>query len=389
MNFPLFAVFCSYSIFSVAYSFSTIFFNIYIWKHHDNLITLGWFQLCSFLFTFVGFLIGAHLIHRAGSRMNFLGSAVVALILYSSLIWMSFQSLAAIGIAGLLNGLYVGLFFAGLNFYSLWFAEQKQVPRIFGLQYMVSGSGQLLTPPLAGWLIYWKGYDLAFLAAVSIVTVQAVFSLATPRVKIPYPFQRRRFFVPVDKNMSWVGFSAASFGFFFAFVNMSLSIFVYLFVQNEWDVGEWNTLFALLSILTYFFLGKSMLKSHHEMIATLGIIFTTVVTVTLLVPAPFIFIIFNAVISVSLPMFWIPSFTRQFDIIHRQVQRSSANPLTTMMELLVYREFTLCLGRLAFFILLMITYTWLNHHALQVIIMVLSFMPAAVYVLSRQAKYDI
>jgi MFS family permease len=387
MRFPLVAMFGTFVIFSMANSFSNLFLSIYIWKHHANLITVGWFQLCSFLFIFLGVLFGAFMIRWVGSRITFLASSLTALGLYSFLIFGSIDSLASISFAGMVNGLYIGLFYAGLNFYSLWFSEQEQISKVISLQYLINGIVQLITPPLAGWIIHIKGYDAAFLVAVIILFVQALCSTATPQVRIRSSFRRRQFFIPENRKIGYVGLSSASFGFFYAFVHMSVSIFIYMFVQNEWTLGEWNMLFALCSVITYFILGKSLLQPYQEILGTLGVLVSTVMTLTLFVPYPTSFIVFSAVISVSLPMMWIPSFTHQFQTIRQQVQRSSANPLTKMMQLLVFREFSLCLGRIAFLTLLILNFTFVHHHALSILIMFLCFMPTSLFLFSKKAKY--
>lgn len=386
MKFPLVAMFGTFVIFSMANSFSNLFLSIYIWKHHANLITVGWFQLCSFLFIFLGVLFGAFLIRWVGSRINFLTSSLTALSLYIFLILGSIDSLLTISLAGMVNGLYIGLFYAGLNFYSLWFSEQDNVSKVISLQYFINGIVQLVTPPLAGWIIYSKGYDAAFLVAVSILFIQTLCSTVTPQVRIRRSFRRKQFFIPENRKMGFVGLSSASFGFFYAFVHLSVSVFIYMFIQNEWVLGEWNMLFALCSVITYFILGRSLLQPYGEIFGTLGVIISTVITLSLFIPYPTTFIVFSAVISVSLPMMWIPSFTRQFQAIQQEVQRSSANPLTKMMQLLVFREFSLCLGRIAFLILLIINFTLIHHHALSVLIMFLCFMPAALFLFAKKSQ---
>ncbi|EGL83489.1 hypothetical protein CathTA2_0954 [Caldalkalibacillus thermarum TA2.A1] len=382
MGVPLVFMFVTFSFFAVAYSFSTLFLNIFVWKQQASLVLLGFFQLCSFLFTFIGFALGAYVIHKTGSRLNLIISSLTALTLYLYLLLGSFDHPPSIAVAGVLNGLYIGLFFAGLNFYSLWFAEQDRLTWVMSLQYVLSGLAQLFTPPVAGWLILHLGYDAAFMAALSVLGCQTLSSVLTPQVRISQAYRRKGFFIPATRRMGFVGLSAASFGFFFSFVHMSLSIFIYCFLHNEWHVGEWNMLFACLSVLTYFVLGCQLLQSCQHLLASLGVLASTIMTFTLFIPSPLVFIIFNAVISISLPMLWVPALTKQFETIRLHVRLSTANPLTKMMELLVFREFWLCVGRMLFFILFMLAFSVLTHQGLAVLLIVLCFMPAAIYVLS-------
>lgn len=297
----------------------------------------------------------------------------------------SFLSLADCGI---MNGLYMGLFFAGLNFYSLWFSGKDQLSKVISYQYIINGVMQFCTPLLAGWVIHVKGYETAFFTAILFLCIQTLFSTATPQVKIRYPYHRKGFFIPENRKMGYVGAGAASFGFFYAFIHMSVSIFIYMFVQSEWILGEWNMLFALCSIITYFLVGRTFMQPYKEIVGTLGVLTSTVITLTLFVPYPAAFIVFNAIISVSLPMMWIPSFTQQFQTIQHQVQQSRANPLTKMMQLLVFREFSLCLGRVFFLIVLIFNLTFITLPSLALTIIFLCFMPTCLFLFSKKANAE-
>jgi YQGE family putative transporter len=380
------AMFGTFAIFSVAYSFSNLFINVYIWKHQSSLMNVGWFQLWSFLFVFIGFLLGALIIRKIGSRVNFLCSSVSALGLYGYLITGEIHNLVQIGGAGVLNGLYIGLFYSGLNFYTLWFSERKDLSKVISLQYMIHGIAQMVTPPIAGWFIHTKGYSETFTIALGILIVQTLLSSATPQVRIRSHFRKTGFFIPGNRQMGYIGLSTASFGFFYAFVHMSISVFVYLFLQDEWALGEWNMIFALISVVTYYFLGKILKQSHREIFATLGVIGSTVITLTLFFPYPAYFVVFNAVISVFLPMMWVPVYTNHYDTIKQQVTRSEVNPLAKMMELLVFREFSLCVGRIAFLLLLLGSISWGRNNPMYIVLIFLCFMPSALFILSRNAS---
>jgi YQGE family putative transporter len=381
---PLVAMFATFAIFSVASSFSNLFINVYIWKNQNDFVPVAWFQFNSFLFVFVGFLCGAMLIRKVGSRLNLLLSSLTALVLYFYLIIAEMSTPWEIGFAGMLNGVYIGLFYAGLNFYSLWFSTRSNLSIAVSLKYIITGTAQMITPPVAGWIIHTQGYDAAFTAALVVLGLQALFSIATPQVRIRSPFRRKDFFLPSTRSMRYVGVSAASFGFFYAFVHMSIGVFFYLFLKDEWVLGEWNALFALLSICTYLFVGKMLMRTKKEIFGTLGVLASTIVTLTLFVPTSASFIIFNAVVSVSLPMMWVPAYTKQFAVIQKQVENSNANPLSKMMGLLVFHEFSLTMGRAAFFLLMMVSF-WAGDR-MAVMITILCFMPACLLIFSRKGE---
>lgn len=387
MRFPLLAMLSTFAIFSVAYSFSNLFLNIYVWEHNTTLYSVGLFQFSSFLFIFLAFMAGAYVIYFFGSRVNFLLSSILSLSLYVFLMYSGeLSSISSIILAGALNGCYIGLFFSGLNFYSIWFSEQSRIANIIGYQYIINGTAQIITPFCLGWIIYTYSYQHAFILAIMILFLQTIFSTITPQVRFRSPFQQKRFFMPENRKIRYLGVSAASFGFFFAFVQMSLSIFIFNFLQNEWDLGGWNMVFAFLTIITYLLLGSSLLKQFEELIGTIGVILSTIITFILFIPSPIAFIVFNAIVSVSLPMMWRPSFAHQFKTIKDQSGRTSSNPLSKTMELLVYREFSLCIGRLGFFILLVASHFFIGQYFLYALIVLLCFMPTGLFVLSHKSS---
>jgi YQGE family putative transporter len=376
----------TFAIFSIVYSISNLFINIYIWKHHSSLVHVAWFQFCSFLFVFIGFMCGAIVIRFIGSRINFLLSSVTALILYAYLLTGRIDTWMDMAWAGLFNGLYIGVFYAGLNFYSIWFSERKQMSKVISMQYAISGIAQMITPLIIGWVIHAKGYSMAFSIAVGILLLQTILSTATPQVRIRKDFRKKGFFIPSNRRLGYMGISAASFGFFYAFVHMSVGVFIYMYLQDEFLLGEWNMLFAFLSVVTYYVLGRTLMQSHQEILGTLGVLMSTIITMTLFFSYPVSFVVFNAVISVFLPMMWVPAYTNQLNTIRHQAHQSRANPLTKMMELLVFREFSLCVGRLAFFTILMICVVMGQSSSLYIVLIFLCFMPTALYVLSKKAK---
>lgn len=384
MKFPLIAMMSTFAIFSVVYSISNLFINIYIWKHHTSLVHVAWFQFFSFLFVFIGFLCGALAIRMLGSRINFLLCSMVALSLYIYLLFGKIDSLVDLTWGGMLNGLYIGLFYAGLNFYSIWFAGKNDLSRVISLQYIINGLAQMITPPVIGWVIYSHGYSTTFTLAVGILLLQTLLSVATPQVRIRNDFMKKGFFIPSNRQLGYMGVSAASFGFFYAFVHMSVGVFVYLFLKDEWLLGEWNMVFALLSLVTYYILGRRLMQSHYEIVGTIGVLVSTLVTMTLFFSYPISFVVFNAVISVFLPLMWVPTYSNQLDTIRNQAIQSNANSLTKMMELLVFREFSLCAGRLAFFTILMICVMIGQSSSLYLLLVFLCFMPTALFVLSKK-----
>ncbi|WP_202081207.1 hypothetical protein [Caldalkalibacillus salinus] len=385
MKLPLIAMYITFSVFAMTNVCSTIFLSVYVWKQQESFFMISAFYFFTFLFVFIGVMVGAFFMFWFGSRWTFLCSSFTALGMYLFFWTEGELSLQAVALAGILNGLFIGLFYAGFNFYSLWFASQERLSNVLSLQYIINGVMQIVVPPIIGWIIFVYSYHVFFVTALLILLVQACCSSLIPQVRIRFPFRRKEFFIPLEEGMKGLGFSSAAYGFFLSFIHMSLGVFVYLYVQNEWALGGWNMLFACISVFTYYMLGRTFLKPFGDVLGMIGVIISTAATLTLFFHVPVTYIVFNTVISASLPMLWVPAFTQHFHHIFALGKASSANTLTKVMQLLVFREFSICIGKLSFIALLLFQILYFSP-SLSLIVFFLCFMPVAIYVLGHKDK---
>ncbi|GAB7386352.1 hypothetical protein BSNK01_01870 [Bacillaceae bacterium] len=323
------------------------------------------------------------LLQRFGSRSTFVSSACFALLLFLALFLQQKQEVKILPFLGGMYGCYIGLFYAGFNLYLLRYSDERNRPYLMGLESAVTSLAQLLTPLAAGYCITRYGYGAAFGVILTLLLLQVTLSCWAPAFNVSASYRLRDFFWPRDAGMAKLGISSAAYGFFFSFIQLSFGIFIYLFVENEFVLGRWNTVFATVSILSYWWTGKVLKQENREWLARMGMILSTVVTFALFVPAPKWFVLYNLVISVALPLLWVPVKSFHFHALAQRSLRANVPPVTWMVQMLVYREFAISLGRILFFLLIVIGFAEGGRFSYYLLLVLTTFMPVGIYVLNR------
>ncbi|RKD24641.1 hypothetical protein BEP19_09715 [Ammoniphilus oxalaticus] len=351
------ALFLVQLVFSIIFAFANLFMNIYLWSRGKSFWQIGVFNLFSVQAIFFSSLCGAYALKRWGTRSTFLLSSLLALGLFGYLFVFNVAKPSLIPTLGLLYGGYIGLFYIGFNLQILWLSNDKNRSLLVGLESAFATLAQLLTPLLAGYFIAARGYRDSFMLIIGLLILQLLISSRVPRIRATGGYRKRYFFLAENETMARLGFSSAAYGFLAAFIQMSYGLFFYFLVQNEWRLGIWNFVFGGVSATMFWLVGKQLKQTNREILLSMGMLMATIVTLSLLLPVPQLFILFNLVISVSLPMIWVPAksshYTQMIEIAN-QSNKQQTSRLGKMMQLLVFREFSISLGRIVFFMLIVI-----------------------------------
>lgn len=137
----------------------------------------------------------------------------------------------------------------------------------------------------------------------------------------------------------------------------------------------------------FWLVGRKLNHSNREIFLCMGMISSVVVTLTLLVPVPQLFILFNLIISVSLPMIWVPAKSTHYSqmiILANKQAHMNTSRLGKMMQLLVFREFSISLGRISFFLLMVIGFDFGLGSSYYAMIILACFMPFGIWVLMKE-----
>ncbi|WP_134699098.1 MFS transporter [Ammoniphilus sp. YIM 78166] len=374
---PLQAVFSVQLIFSIIFCFVNVFMNVYLWDHGKSFREIGIFNLFSVSSIFAASLIGAYLLHRLGTRSTFILSSLLALLLFLYLFHAKDSLHSSLPLLGALYGGYVGLFYIGFNLQILWISDAGNRSFLIGLESMITTLAQLITPFCAGLFIVYYGYRYTFLMILGLLILQLVLSTQVPSTRMKESFRKRYFFLAENEDMAKMGFTCAAYGFYFAFVQMSYGLFLFFFLQDEFELGAWNFVFGGVSAFMYWIVGRSLNQSNRDILIGMGMICSMIVTLTLLFSSAPWFVLFNLVISVSLPLLWIPAKSLHY------AQMARGMKLGQMMQRLVFREFAISLGRICFFLLMIIGFDFKLGTSYYLMIVFACFMPVGIWIMSK------
>ncbi len=374
---PLQAIFSVQLIFSIIFCFVNVFMNVYLWDHGKSFREIGMFNLFSVSSIFGASLIGAYLLHRLGTRSTFLLSSLLALLLFLYLFYAKNSLHSSLPLLGGLYGGYVGLFYIGFNLQMLWLSDSGNRSFLIGLESMITTLAQLLTPFCAGLFIVYYGYSHTFLIILGLLVLQLVLSTQIPGTRMKEGFRKRYFFLAENEDMARMGFTCAAYGFYFAFVQMSYGLFLFFFLQDEFELGAWNFAFGGISAFMYWLVGRSLKQTNRDILIGMGMIGSMMVTLTLFFSSAPWFVLFNLVISVSLPLLWIPAKSLHYAQMARELK------LGRMMQRLVFREFAISLGRICFFLLMIIGFDFRLGASYYLMIVFACFMPVGIWIMSR------
>jgi YQGE family putative transporter len=370
-------------IFSVVVSFVNLFMNVFLWNTGMSFRHIGIFNMFSVTSIFLASLAGAYLLQRFGSRATFVLSSLLALVLFGYLFQTSQTLSSLLPFLGILYGSYVGLFYIGFNLHLLWSAGERNRAYLLGIESAITTAAQLLTPLSAGFFIVHYGYDHTFLVIGGLLLLQLSFSSVMPGLKMEGGYRKRFFFLAENEVMANIGFSSAAYGFYFSFVQMSFGLFLYLIVKSEFDLGSWNLLFGGISAFMFWLVGRVLKQSNYEVLLSMGMIASVIVTLTLLLSAPHWFILFNLVISASLPLLWLPAKSTHY----AQMKRGSKKHIGKLMQNLVFREFSISLGRVVFFLIMIFGLDLKLGNTYYFMIILAVFMPIGIWILSKEKNF--
>ena len=381
------ALFLVQLVFSIIFAFANLFLNIYLWTHGKSFWNIGVFNLFSVHSIFLCSLIGAFALQRWGTRSTFLFSSLLALCLFLYLFVSDLSETSVIPLLGLLYGGYIGLFYIGFNLQILWLSSDANRSLLIGLESTLGTLAQLLTPMAAGYFIISQGYKGTFLFVIGLLVLQFLLSLRVPVMKMSGGYRKRYFFLAENEVMAELGLSSAAYGFFYAFIQMSFGLFFYFLVKDELHLGIWNFVFGGLSAFMFWLVGRMLKQSNRDIFLGMGMLSCTIVTLALLVPVPQLFILFNLIISVSLPMLWVPAKSTHYSqmiVLAQRLTGLSEGRLGKMMQLLVFREFSISLGRIVFFLLMVIGFDFGLSTSYYVMVFLACLMPFGIWLLAKE-----
>lgn len=365
--------------FLVVVTFSNLFVNLYLWALFRDFSCLGQFNLVVALCTILGFLSGMYVIRFWNTRYSFGLAGLFMLSLFVLLAEKGEQIKPWGLLLGSLLGLGLGMYYSAFNLNSFFITAKEERDLFFGREQIVNRLVSLVTPIFFSSIIHWLGYEVAFQIVCVILTIIVIPAFFLPKIKTDFTIKNLNY-RDVWKEYKLVLLSISGFGFLQSWVQIGTSVYLLLYIANETQVGLWNAILAALGMGMGYVLSKIGNRKNRKKLVSIGaILLTAAITITLF-PNAWTVITFNIIAVVALAMIWIP-----INVVHYNRISDLSCPMIEQCKIglsahyLLVREFMLNLGRILFFMFMMLGFIYQGYNVPVYMIFILTFLPIAIF----------
>ncbi|BBI33161.1 MFS transporter [Cohnella abietis] len=367
-------------------SMSGLFLNLYLWRLTENLVINGIFNVIVYGMTPIAFAIGGWVAKKKDRMVTYrLGIALIT-VFFLAVIFAQEKVVTYYPLFAVFNGLALGFYWTGYIILMYDVTESRNRSRFLGINMIVFNTAGLAGPALSGFIISMfeglRGYLLTFTAASILFGLASFLSLKIKRVQSHHRTYYLKYFgLMMKRSRLWV-MGLCSFLLLGLFQGMMLflpNILMFKTVGREDQVGYLSVFFALLTILTGYFISrrKPNVNIRRDLfIASLIIVMGS--TILLIDITLWTVIAYMSVYSLMSPLILNTLTSYYYRIM-------DGLPLKGMfrIESVVIREFFLNVGRVLSISLQLIFASNLDSPALPVVLLFTAFMQLGIVLLVR------
>lgn len=325
------------ALFTMASALSSAFVNVFLWKQTKSLTTLGIYNGLQYTMMPLVFYVSSRF-HR-GQRELFLRIGIfLHALFYGLVLWMGHR--ASPLWMGMLLGSGAGFYWYGYNLLSLRVTNTKARGEYNSWSGMFWSLATMLAPLISGFMIMQMknvGYSLVFSLSLAFFAWAFLVSqrLQTEQETIPpAPIFRRQHpnWKRVLISHFFQGLREGVFVFFAAIMVMTTT-------GSEWGLGKYTSITALLSMLSFFAVGKVLKwQWYNESMLIGSFISTGAIGLFLFDQSYRSILLYGVITALFTPLFAVPFGARSFHVIDEAHERYEH-------EYIVEREAVLNLGR--------------------------------------------
>lgn len=365
---------------------SGLFLNLYLWRLTEDLVINGIFNIIVYGMTPIAFAIGGWIAKKKDRMVTYrLGIALIT-VFFLVVIFARENVVAYYPWFAAFNGLALGLYWTGYLVLMYDVTDVQNRSRYLGVNMIVFNSAGLAGPALSGFLISLfeglRGYLLTFGAASMLFGIASFFSLRIRRIDSHHRTYYLKYSgLMMKKNKLWV-LALLSFSVLGLFQGLMLflpNILMFQTVGREDQVGYLTVGFALLTIVTGFFISrrKQQLNIRRDLlVASLFIIGGSAVLF-------FDIRLWTVILFMSIYSLMAPLIINTLTSYYYRIM--DGLPLRGMfrIESVVVREFFLNTGRVVSILLQVIFASDVNSPALPVVLLVTALTQLGIVLLVR------
>lgn len=333
---------------AISLALSNTFVNVYLWKLKQNFLLIGWYNLTHHIAVAVTFVFAGWLSKRIDRVIAIrLGVAIQALF-YLTVLFLGTKATDYVVLLGLFAGVGSGFYWLAFNVLYFEITDRENRDSFNGVSGFINSLAGIIAPVLSGWIItridHFTGYRIIFWISLGIFVVAVIvsFFLKTRSAHGEFRLKEVLMLTTNQKNKwYWVNMALVAQGIREGVFIFITGLLVYLTTRNELTLGTFYTICNIISLISYYFVGKWMnperrIKAILIGSLALGLFFL-----------PYLFLLntwsmflFGIGIFLFFPFFYNPLLSIVFDVIGE-----TDETVQLRVEYVVSREISLNIGR--------------------------------------------
>lgn len=245
------------------------FINVYLVRVTNNIGVIIIQNIINYALLLFAFICGTKCISRI-SLNSILKVGIISTSLYYLCILLLKEKTSTFLIPlGVFNGLGQGFYYFSFNLFVGQLVKEKEQGKFFSFQQTFSYIFGVLTPTLSGYIIVkftkLTGYYILFAVAVFLFIIGM---MITNKIKGIQLEQSIKVFevLKLKKNIYWNANKYYSFsnGVRESIFNQIFTVFAYTIVSNEQNIGQYNSLMAIIGIISSTFIASRFNRSNQK-----------------------------------------------------------------------------------------------------------------------------
>lgn len=337
------------SLFVLAGALSGTFLNVYLWKFKQDFTMIGWFAFSQQLAIGLTFWIAGKWVKERDKMIILRLGIIISGMFYLLVLASGARMVHYIWPLGILSGIGAGIFWLAFNVVYFEVTDKANRDLFNGWVGVMGSVIGIIGPWLSGWLISVmpsvRGYRVIFTVSLIVYGGGVLLSF---RLKKRERGQGYRWLEPVRRlkpGNPWRQAVPASIAYGLregVFIFM-INLLVYISTSSEWKVGQYMLITSLVSLVSYWAAGKWLAIRHRWLEMLIGAFMMTLIVIPLLWKMSYMtLLIFGVGTSLFMPLYIIPMISSVFDLMGRDKTDAEHR-----VELIVLREISMMVGRLA------------------------------------------
>lgn len=336
-------------LFATATALSNSFVNVYLWKIKQDWQLISWFNFMHYLVGAITFIIAGWFVKHVDRVIAIRVGVATLSIFYLSVLILGMHSVDYVSWIGALLGLGAGFFWLAFNVMYFEITERENRDIFNGVNGLIGSIAGITAPFISGLVItkvnHFLGYRIIFGISLGIFLAAVVVSFLFKRRMAKGKFELVKVLALIKSPKNhwfWVTLAMIAQGMREGVFGFLIGLLVYVITQNELTLGSFFTVTSLVSLISFYFVGRFMKPTRRNHFIFWGSLMMGVVVL------PFVFqvsswTLFFLGIGAALfyPLFMSPLTSTVFDVIGETEQTAQKR-----VEYVVSRELAISLGKL-------------------------------------------